>query len=62
MRDELRLNPRSPEARSADCRLRVRALTEDGGSVLGLSTAFAEGLGPRFHSRWGAVTTKKEGG
>jgi len=54
MLEELRLNPRSPEARSGGRARGVRALTEDGRPDPGLSTAFAEGVGVPVHSEWPA--------
>jgi hypothetical protein len=43
MLEELRLNPRSPEARSWGRALGGRALTEEGRQHASLSTGFAEG-------------------
>ena len=47
MLEELRTNPRSPEARSGGRLLVDRALNECGWSDPGLSTAFTEGSGLR---------------
>jgi hypothetical protein len=50
MLEELRLNPWSPKARSGGRVWGEHALTEDGTSDGGLSTAFAEPEGTAFHN------------
>ena len=59
MLEELRLNPRSPEARSGGRVPGERALTEDYRSVPSLSTGFADRGEPPFHSGWPGID--KEG-
>jgi hypothetical protein len=50
MLEELRLNPRSPKARSGGRVWGERALTEDRRGNRGLSTGFAEPGGTAFHN------------
>jgi len=54
MLEELRLNPRSPEARSASRVLGERALTEVDQLDPGLSTGFPEGHEGRSTGAWGS--------
>ena len=61
MLEELRLNPRSPEARSCGRVLGERALTEDGRLDPSLSTGYAERAGAPFHSGWRGVKKEEVG-